>query len=633
MRYKGLELDSFQEEAISSIEKNNSAVVSAPTGSGKTLIADYIINKYIKKGIKVIYTAPIKALSNQKYKEFTADYGKDSVGLLTGDIVINPTAPVLIMTTEIYRNMALTDDSMIEQVSYVIFDEIHFINDVERGYVWEESIIFSKSHVRFLCLSATIPNAKEFASWISSIKKHNVDTIRYSKRHVPLHKSFYDAELGITSLEEIRDVKDIPSYRHVMGRSRRRRPRIKAPNHVDLIREIQDKLPCFFFNFSRQGCQDCAFELSKARLFKMNPEISSFVRSRMKGAVPEINDLKSTRLLRQTLPYGIAFHHAGLIPLIKSIVEELFSKGLIKVLYTTETFAVGINMPAKTVCFKSLRKFDGINFRFLNSKEYFQIAGRAGRRGIDKEGFAYAMIDRRDFDYPLLKRVTGSDIEPIRSQFRLSVNTVLNLIKQHTAEEIEKILKMSFYTYQKGSKGEIRNSFRNTKRKLIKLGYVEENKLTDKGEFSSRIYADEIIIGEIFATDFYRDLNEYHIMMIVACLCYEPRERTEFYKKFSSGFLRELKSKVWHSPTISREKRFRNLDKLTAMIDPCYHGKNIFEIMKNTNFLEGDIIRFFRQMLDRFSQIRNATRDMRLEEMIKSCQSLVIESLADIDAV
>ena len=224
MEYKGLILDKFQEDSIKSIDSNHSVVVSAPTGSGKTLIADYIINKYIGKGIRVIYTAPIKALSNQKYKEFTADYGKDKVGLLTGDIVINPTAPVLIMTTEIYRNMALTDDDMINKVSYVVFDEIHFINDIERGYVWEESIIFSKEHVRFLCLSATIPNAKEFASWIHSIKGHKVDTIMYDKRPVPLHKHFYDSELGVCTLEEIREVKDIPSHNYRRGRRGRRRP-------------------------------------------------------------------------------------------------------------------------------------------------------------------------------------------------------------------------------------------------------------------------------------------------------------------------------------------------------------------------------------------------------------------------
>ncbi len=633
MQYKGLTLDKFQEDAISSIDNNHSVVVSAPTGSGKTLIADYIINKYLKKGVKVIYTAPIKALSNQKYKEFTADYGKESIGLLTGDVVINPSAPILIMTTEIYRNMALTDDHTTKEVSYVIFDEIHFINDIERGYVWEESIIFSKPHVRFLCLSATIPNAKEFSEWINKIKKHHVDTIKHEQRPVPLHKNFYDAELGITNLDEIRDIKDIPDYKYIRGRSRRRRPRTPPPNHIELIKEIKDKLPCFFFNFSRQGCQDLALELSRAKLFSINQEISPFVRKKLEGSAPEIRNLKSTRDLRQALPYGIAFHHAGLIPIIKEIVEELFSKGMIRVLYTTETFAVGINMPAKTVCFKSLRKFDGINFRFLNSKEYFQIAGRAGRRGIDKEGFVYSMVDRRDFDYNTLKKVTGKDLDPIMSQFRLSVNTVLNLIKQHTKEDIEQILNMSFYTYQQQNKTKIKNEFNNISKKLTKLNYIKECILTEKGEFSSKIYADEIIIGEIFATDFYSELNEYHFMMLIAALCYEPREKTEFYKEYPSRFLNELKKRIHHHQYIGKEKRFNHLDKLTALIHPCYHGKDIFHIMKNTSFLEGDIIRFFRQMMDRFSQIKKATKDMRLQQMVKSCQDLIINSLSDIDKI
>src|SRR3990167_5675309 len=231
MNYKGFELDKFQEDAINAIEHNKSVVVSAPTGSGKTLIADYIIDRDIKKGIKVIYTAPIKALSNQKYKDFCRDYGEEKIGLLTGDTVKNPNASVLIMTTEIYRNMALSHDPIVEQISYVIFDEIHYINDIERGYVWEESIIFSKNKVRFLCLSATIPNAKEFADWIHSIKGHKVETIKHEHRSVPLHKKFYDSELGICTLEEIKGIADIPDYKYIHGRQKSRRPRLKAPNH------------------------------------------------------------------------------------------------------------------------------------------------------------------------------------------------------------------------------------------------------------------------------------------------------------------------------------------------------------------------------------------------------------------
>ena len=204
MQYKTFILDPFQEDAIKAIENNFSVVVSAPTGSGKTLIADFIIEKHKDDDKRIIYTAPIKALSNQKFKDFSKEYGEDKVGLMTGDIVINPHAKILIMTTEIYRNMVISADREMENIAYVIFDEIHYINDVERGYVWEESIIYSSEKVRFLCLSATIPNADEFSRWIQAIKRHEVKTILATNRNVPLQHMFYDYEMGITSLEKIR---------------------------------------------------------------------------------------------------------------------------------------------------------------------------------------------------------------------------------------------------------------------------------------------------------------------------------------------------------------------------------------------------------------------------------------------
>ena len=189
MQYKQFTLDPFQVEAIEGIKRHNSVVVSAATGTGKTLIADFAIDRFLKENSKIIYTAPIKALSNQKYHQFKEEYGEQNVGILTGDIVINPTAPLLIMTTEIYRNMLLSEDIMVDTVSYVIFDEIHYISDVERGTVWEEAIIFSPLSVRFLCLSATVPNAQELAEWIETIKKHKVEVVMYGQRAVPLtHK-------------------------------------------------------------------------------------------------------------------------------------------------------------------------------------------------------------------------------------------------------------------------------------------------------------------------------------------------------------------------------------------------------------------------------------------------------------
>jgi superfamily II RNA helicase len=637
MQFKGFILDKFQEDSIQAIDNNHSVVVSAPTGSGKTLVADYIIYDSLKKGKKVIYTAPIKALSNQKYKEFTKDHGEDKIGLMTGDIVINPDAPVLIMTTEIYRNMALVNDPMISQISYVIFDEIHFINDIERGYVWEESIIFSKDHVRFLCLSATIPNAQEFASWINTVKKHPVEVVKNEIRNVPLERKFFDSELGITTLQEIKDVKDIPQMGR--GRNRFKRQRTPAPSHVVLVEEIRNKLPCFFFCFSRMKCMNNALELKKKKLFPINTNIISFIRQKLADTAPEINQLSTTRALKETLPYGIGFHHAGLLPIIKELVEDLFSEGLIKVLYTTETFAVGINMPAKTVCFESLRKFDGVNFRYLNSKEYFQIAGRAGRRGIDKIGFSYAMIDRRDFEYGVYKKMTDKDVEPIKSQFKLSTNTVLNLIKQHNQKEIDTILSMNFFTYQKyhnsgKTSSYITSRFKSIKRRLLSMGYVtQDNKLTEKGEFASTIYADEILTGEIFATDFYKQLNEFQILLIIACLSYEAREKTKFYKDFGSDFLNSLVNRIHKDVFLKKSKQFKQLKNMTTFIHPIYHGKKVFDVMDMTNLPEGDIFRFYRQVLDRIGQIKNSTRDGRLKDILKSCKTVISDAMEDIDAI
>ena len=638
MNYKGFELDKFQEDAINAIEHNKSVVVSAPTGSGKTLIADYIIDRDFRKGIRVVYTAPIKALSNQKYKEFSRSYGEENVGILTGDVQKNPDALILVMTTEIYRNMVMSNDPFISDISYVIFDEIHYINDIERGYVWEESIIFSKPKTRVLCLSATIPNSDEFASWIEAIKEHEVVVVRHDERPVPLHVNFYDADLGVTTLKNLKEHMDVPEYNKIMGRRVRHKPKI--PSHIELIKEIKNNLPCLFFSFSRQKCQKNAMELARAQLFETNPEISSFIRAKLSNSNPDINKLESTKVLRQTLPYGIGFHHAGILPILKEMVEDLFEKGLIKILYTTETFAVGINMPAKSVCFESLRKFDGISFRLMNSKEYFQIAGRAGRRGIDTEGFVYIMVERKFFEYDKVRKMVHSDTTPIKSQFRLSVNTVLNLIKNHNEKEIDEILSKSFHSYQKYGKNFMKsenavshNAFYNHKRKLEKMGYVKNNRLTEKGEFSSNIYSDEILIGEIFATEFYKQLNEYNMLMIVACLCYEARERTEFYKKYPSHFVEHLNKLLWKDDFLRKEKRFNEIDNLTAIVHPCYHGMDLFKILESTNLLEGDVIRFLRQVIDKLGQIKSSTQDKSLRDMLDNCQKLVNDCVKDFGIV
>ena len=380
MKYRNFTLDKFQEDAINAMDAGDSVVVSAATGTGKTLIADYVIQKAITENVKAVYTAPIKALSNQKFREFKALYG-DKVGMLTGDIVINPGGSILIMTTEIYRNMLAEQSPDIADIKYVIFDEIHFINDIERGTVWEESIIFSPNSVRFLCLSATIPNYQQFADWISSIKEHNVQTVNYMKRAVPLNHLCYDIELGITTIDQVQKVtggKRPPRPSKSQSRDKRKQ-RPQTPSHIELIKEleIKEQLPAIFFSFSRALCEKRAKELSKKRSFANPAEYKQIVEITNAHMTDAIKHMHSTRDLKEVLAKGIGVHHAGMLPKQKEIVELLFDKGLLKVLYATETFAVGINMPAKTVCFGSLEKYDGISFRLLNSKEYFQLARRA----------------------------------------------------------------------------------------------------------------------------------------------------------------------------------------------------------------------------------------------------------------
>ena len=642
MKFREFTLDPFQEDSVHAIDKNNSVIVSAPTGSGKTLIADYIIDKNIDK--KVIYTAPIKALSNQKYINFCEEYGEDKIGLITGDIVKNPEANILIMTTEVYRNMAIIKDKILDKVTYCIMDEIHFINDEERGHVWEESIIFSPDSVRFLFLSATIPNAEEFAGWVQKIKNHTVDVITYHHRPVPLLTMFYDSDMGITTIKNILEKKkldDIPEMKNIYHKRQPfKKRKAKIPEFNFLVADLKkaDKLPAIYFVFSRKKVQEYATKLSKGAGFVTTEEkrkILKIANEEFGKLNQQVLSLPTTRLVKQAIVKGVAFHHAGLLPDMKHIVEKLFSEGLIKILFATETFAVGINMPARTVCFDALRKFTGVGFRYLNSKEYFQISGRAGRRGIDKEGLSVSMINRNRDDLKLIAKITKEDVDPIRSQFKLSYNTVLNLVDLHTNEEIETILKMNFYTYQE-LKGHIDDAillssikarYESARKKLEKMGYIEGDDLTPLGKFTTKIFSDELEMSQIFSMDY--SLDEHAIIMLLGCLAFEERKDTRFFKKFPSSEMDELRSFLRTHPYLKKEKRFDNMVKISAVITPLIKGQKFIDMLKNTNMLEGDLIRFLMQILDRLEQVDRAA-EPTLRSKIRNCKDILRIALSGI---
>ena len=456
MLYKGLQLDRFQEKAIAAINRDTSVIVTAPTGAGKTVIAEYAVEKCLEENRRVIYTAPIKALSNQKYRDFFAEYG-EKIGIVTGDVVLNPYAQVLLMTTEIFRNTIFDDIERLQGVSYVIFDEIHYINDIERGTVWEESIIFAPQHIKFVCLSATIPNINPFAEWMQSVRDIDIEIVEELKRPVPLEHYLYFKDYGIGSVEHISALR-----KRAQHDTRKPKPDpyidkkppalpsdfIETTLIPHLRREKQ--LPCLYFCFSRKGCEENAGSLVfGSHLQLLNKKQKAQILKQFDELCLQFDIVEERKIaeFRRLVSCGIAYHHAGMLPTLKEVVERLFTSGLIQLLFTTETFAVGINMPACSVVFDSLEKFDGIGFRYLKAREYHQMSGRAGRRGIDTIGYVYAQIIPTYADSNEIRGVVSNKIEPIESQFNLSYSSILNLYQKY-GDDIYDVYTMSLSNHQ-----------------------------------------------------------------------------------------------------------------------------------------------------------------------------------------
>ncbi|MEM2116074.1 MAG: DEAD/DEAH box helicase [Candidatus Woesearchaeota archaeon] len=621
--YKNFVLDPFQIDAIECLEKGHSVIVSAGTGTGKTLIADYVIEKALKERRRVIYTSPIKALSNQKFRDFKKQYG-NAVGLLTGDVTINHDAQIQIMTTEIYRNMLLNKEYF-DDLQYVIFDEVHYLNDPERGTIWEEAIIFSPKHVRFLCLSATIPNASELANWIKLIHNHEVDVIIYNKRAVPLEHYVFTNESGIVELEK---------FHPQAGKKKNKQNKPQISNIEILIKELKEmnKLPVIVFSFSRKKTWKNAELIASLFDFTTDEEkryISNFFNRNIEDE--SLWELDSVNELKYLLMKGIAVHNAGLLPTLKEIVEVLFSENKIKVLFATETFALGVNMPARTAVFTDLKKWDGIRFRELEAREYFQMAGRAGRRGIDKIGYVITMLNTMQ-DFAILKHIMNVKAEPIRSQFNISYNTILNLIKDLSLKEIKEVLKKSFYFYQSKTNQTLDALFQKfTKklRELEKLGYIRNNTLTPKGFFASKIYSHEIAFTELIYDNIIKAMDDEEFLVTLAALAYEYRFTDRFNTKNISVEVNRILKKLSNNEYLKKYVKKTHVLKMYKIVKYWYEEKSFEELLDLTNLAEGDLIRLFRNIIDYLRQLTKASEmypelQRRFEYMIKKIDRDVI---------
>ena len=521
-------------------------LVSAPTGSGKTLVAAYAIHRALGAGGKAFYTTPLKALSNQKYGELVATYGKDHVGLLTGDTAVRPDAPMVVMTTEVLRNMLLAGSDLLAGLHTVILDEVHFIQDPYRGGVWEEVLVLSPPEVRFVCLSATVNNAGELGAWLRSVRgttdviveRHRPIVLRH---HFAAHRREDDETLLLPLLvngkpgnEGVRI--DQAVRRSLQGRppqwqQRGRGPRLpyRAPLRTELITALKarEMLPAIAFIFSRAACDEAVRQVVRDGVRLTDGGERAAIRQIAERRVETLTDDDLGVLgygdWLEGLECGVASHHAGLVPVFRETVEECFAAGLLQVVFATETLSLGINMPARSVVIERFTKYGGAGRATLTSGEYLQLTGRAGRRGLDEEGHAVALWSA-ETAFSEAARVASAPPPDLRSSFRPTYNLAVNLASRFDRETADNVLRRSFAQWQAQRADLLTIQLSHRVAVLEGLGYLEGWSLTPTGRRLSRIYHEsDLLVAEALAADILNGAEPAVLAGVVSAVVFEPR--------------------------------------------------------------------------------------------------------------
>jgi ATP-dependent RNA helicase HelY len=550
---QGFGLDRFQDEALDAVDADVNVLVSAPTGSGKTLIANYAIGRILEQGLRAFYTTPLKALSNQKYAELCELWGEERVGLLTGDTSVNRLGDVVVMTTEVLRNMLLTESDQLTHLGLVVLDEVHYLQDPFRGGVWEEVLILTPSAVRFVALSATIGNAAFVGKWFGEVRGETT-VVTETMRPITLHQHLAVVRRGQPAPEilELLDVErlsdDARRIDNAMKATRRFRPGprwqgpkstappapFRAPRRSELLQalEREDLLPVIVFIFSRSACDDAVRQCRRDGLLFTTPDQRREIERIAEARLIDFSDDDLQALeyadFIDSLRHGLSMHHAGMVPAFREIVETCFAQNLLAVVFATETLALGVNMPARSVALEKFSKYSDAGRRFLTSGEYAQMTGRAGRRGLDDEGHAIVCF-AQEISLMDVGRVAISHPSELHSSFRPTYNFTANLIDHFEIEMALEVVQRSFAQFEAdhrpaGSRRSLADQMRARHHVLEELGYADGWHLSDRGQLLRSIYHEcDLLIAECVSAGIFDDLEPAQLAGLLSSFVFEAK--------------------------------------------------------------------------------------------------------------
>lgn len=632
--------DPFQTMAAEAVERGSSVVVTAPTGAGKTLVAEAAVHLSLGRGRRVFYTTPLKALSNQKFRDFTAVYGAERVGLLTGDNTINGEAPIVVMTTEVLRNMIYAGADL-SSVDTAVLDEVHYLQDRFRGAVWEEVIIHAPRHIRLVCLSATVANAGEFTDWLRS-RRGRAELVIEDHRPVPLErwwavKDRFEGRIHTLPMFEEAAGRRRPnrSISGMLARRGGRRRRFATPRRLEMVERLAslDMLPAIYFVFSRAGCDESAARAAVAGIRLTGREEQEEIRRRAEqgAARLEAADLRALGYDRwlAALEKGVAAHHAGLVPAFKEVVEQLFCDGLVKLVFATETLSLGINMPARTVVLDSLTKFTGEGHELMLPGEFTQLTGRAGRRGIDEVGHG-VVLHSPYVPFERAASIAELGSHPLRSNFRPTYNMAVNLVANYPRRQAERLLAASFAQFRlkgarvvrsspglerPGGSGDLVGFFHRTRNLLEERGYLDGWNLLPPGQALRRVNNEmDFLLVEAAQAGVFEDVSPPELAALASTFVYEPRRDAEPGGDWPSETLErrwELLVGLWERHTAAEQAHG------LAATRPPQPGfgplayawaqlRGLEDLLEGTSLDPGDFVRTSRQIMDVLRQLRDA---------------------------